>query len=361
MVIRGVFTDSKLSPFEVSSKDTVAYRTDRDYKGLKKGDLVRFDGYDKNFQVVWTFASSSHQDDFEIISINTINGKQVNNSKSMESKKNSMFSGILSKYTAQFMPEQETGVRMSLDGALCVKTDDDEWTGVDSKGDLTNYPEAMTIEMPFIYSIAKPNNKIQQGDIIKSSSRSYGYVLGVNADGTLKIQSFSGYAHTKKAIKDAVMGQATTKVIVNPFNFDDSCGFNPMMLALANGESFDVESLMALSMTPQGKNLFNNTGGGFNMAMLWMLDKNKKQGSNGGVMEMLMMSQMLGGGNNPFANMFGQQPTVNKPTVETQESKPAEPSELEKVNAKVDKLTEAMSSLVNVLTASVQPKKEENK
>lgn len=322
MVIRGIFTDSKLSPTEVSSMETVAYRTDGEYKGLKKGDLVRFDGYDKNFQVIWTFAQSAHQDDFEVISINTINNKPI---KSMEiGKKNSMFSGILSRYTSQFMPEKEHNIRMSLGGTLCVCVDknSDDWVAIDSNGELTSYPGSMTIDMPFIYSIAKPNNSINVGDIIKNGG-SYAYVTEVSADGTLKIQSFSGYTHNKKAIKDAIMGQATTKVIINPFNFDEGCGFNPMMLALANGESFDVESLMALSMTPQGKNLFSNTGGGFNMAMLWML--NKKQGSGGGMLEMLIMSQMFGG---PFANIFG------APKKES----------TEKLNDKIDKLTELVVS-----------------
>lgn len=338
MVIRGIFTDSKLSPTEVSSMETVAYRTDGEYKGLKKGDLVRFDGYDKNFQVIWTFAQSAHQDDFEVISINTINNKPINNIKSMETGKNSVFSGILSRYTSQFMPEQEHNIRMSLGGTLCVCVDknSDDWVAIDNNGELTSYPGSMTIDMPFIYSIAKPNNSINVGDIIKNGG-SYAYVTEVSSDGTLKIQSFSGYTHNKKAIKDAIMGQATTKVIINPFNFDEGCGFNPMMLALANGESFDVESLMALSMTPQGKNLFSNTGGGFNMAMLWMLDKNKKQGNGGGMMEMLIMSQMFGG-SNPFANMF--------------EAPKKEPTE--KLNDRIDKLTELVSSLASTVSKQIK-------
>lgn len=366
MIIRGVFTDHKLTPSEIDCRDNDAFIIDHQY--LKNGDMITLEGYDTPFQVRYVFQKSSRESEFVPAIVLTINDKLVVNNLTSKNKmdynnenKNGMFSGILSRYTAQFMPQQETDVRMSMGGTLCVKPSKktDDWIAIDANGDLTSYPEAMTIAMPFIYSIAKPTNQIRPGEIIKNVD-SYSYVLSVGTDGSLKTLSYSGYTHNKKAIKDAVMGQATTKVIINPFNFDEGCGFNPMMLALANGESFDVESLMALSMTPQGKNLFGNTGGGFNMAFLWMLDKNKKQGNGGGMMEMLMMSQMMQSGNNPFANMFGQQASSQpEPKKEFETGKDI--SELEKVNAKVDKLADALASLVSVLTPKVEPKEEETK
>ena len=358
MIIRGVFTDHKLSVAEIDCRDNDAFVIDHQY--LKNGDILTLEGYDQLFQVRWVFSKSSRESEFVHATVLTINDKLVSNNLKQNNKmdkKNGMFSGILSRYTAQFMPQQETNVRMSMGGTLCVKPsrDSDDWIAIDSNGDLTSYPEAMTIELPFIFSIAKPTNQVRSGEIIKNAN-SYSYVIGTDNDGTLKTLSYSGYAHNKKAIKDAVMGQATTKVIINPFNFDEGCGFNPIMLALANGDSFDVESLVALSMTPQGKNLFTNTGGGFNMALLWMLDKNKQSGNGGGMMEMLMMSQMMQSSNNPFANMFGQ--TNSNQSVTKDSSKPEEPSELDKVNAKVDKLADTLSSLVNVLTPKVEPKEE---
>lgn len=365
MIIRGVFTDHKLSVVEIDCLDNDAFIIDHQY--IKNGDMITLEGYDKPFQVRWVFNTSQRESEFVHATVLAINGKLIvdnlkQNNKMELNKKNGMFSGILDRYTAQFMPQQETDVRMSMSGILCVKPskDSDDWIAIDSKGDLTSYPEAMTIELPFIFSIAKPTDQIRSGEIIKNAN-SYSYVIGASKDGTLKTLSYSGYTHNKKAIKDAVMGQATTKVIINPFNFDEGCGFNPIMLALAKGDSFDVESLIALSMTPQGKNLFSNTGGGFNMALLWMLDKNKQNGNGGGMMEMLMMSQMMQGNNNPFANMFGQTNNNVNPTVTKDSSKSDEPSELDKVNTKIDKLTDALASLINVLTPKVESKKEENK
>jgi hypothetical protein len=100
------------------------------------------------------------------------------------------------------------------------------------------------------------------------------------------------------------MGAATTRVLINMFNFDEKSGFNPIFFAMANGDTLDVNSLMMLSMTPQGKNLFSNAGGGFNPMMLWMLDKNRQESGQGmDMIGMMMMSSMMGG-QNPFGQMF---------------------------------------------------------
>lgn len=345
MVIKGAFTNHPLSENDLHLVYNYTFRIDT--LNIKSGDMLILEGYDKPFQVR-KVCYKYNDDKYKYAKVSKLNNKIIENlelKNKMESKnnsKNSMFRGILSRYTAQFMPEQEHNVRMSMGGTLCVCTDkdSDEWTAVDTNGDLTSYTGSMTIDMPFIYSIVKANNTIIKGDIIKTGN-SFAYVTDVSSDGTLKIQSFRGYTHNKKAIKDAITGQATTKVIINPFNFNKGCGFNPMMLALANGESFDVESLMVLSMTPQGKNLFSNTGGGFNMALLWMLDKKKQNGSNNEMMEMLMMSQMFNNGNNPFSNMFGQNNTTPKPV---------ESSELDKVNAKVNQLASSVQTLINAMS-----------
>ena len=69
-------------------------------------------------------------------------------------------------------------------------------------------------------------------------------------------------------------------------------------------------------MTPQGKDLFSNAGGGFNPMMLWMLDKNRQESGQGmDMMTMFMMSSMMGG-QNPLKNMFQpvqQQPVQQQP------------------------------------------------
>ena len=311
-VINVVYTTRKLNVLEANKLVKYAFICN---VPVKEGDLLVSPSYTTPMMVTDVFMSETNLINGRIpmkeLLIDKINGKPVinniNNQTVMTPTKNgSMFSGIVDKYKSQFIPQKEEGVRMSLSGLICVPMGD-EYVGMDNDGNLVSFPFEMTIDVP-VYSINKPNSNVQVGDIIKSA-KSYSKVLGKNKDGSLKILSFSGYTHNKKEVKDFLMGQATTRVLINMFNFDDTTGFNPLFFAFASGDTIDVNSLMMLSMTPQGKNLFSNAGGSFNPMMLMMLDKNHQ---NGSMMESMMMMSMMGG-NNPFGNMFGNT-TVNVPT-----------------------------------------------
>lgn len=92
--------------------------------------------------------------------------------------------------------------------------------------------------------------------------------------------------------------------------------------------------------------LFNNAGKGFNPMMLMALADN----NSSDFMTMMMMSQLMGGGN-MFGNMFG---AANKSTTET-----PEPSELDKINAKVDTLTDNVNALVSALASNIKSQTKE--
>ena len=95
-----------------------------------------------------------------------------------------------------------------------------------------------------------------------------------------------------------------------------------------------------------GGGLFNNAGKGFNPIMLMALaDK-----SSSDFMTITLMSQLMGGGN-MFGNMFG---AANKPAAET-----PEPSELDKINAKVDTLTDNVNALVSALASNIKSQAKE--
>lgn len=308
-VVTVVFTKRKLSALEIAEQKKYLFICEHE---VKIGDIIDSPTYATPCQVIdvsWNNSKpmTPRGQFLKTLVVDRINGKSItiniiNSSEKM--KDNSMFSGIMSKYTGQFIPEKEDKVRMSLNGLLCVPQDG-EYIGV--QGDnLVSFPEEMTLPIP-VYSIVKTNSAIVAGDIIKNG-HNYSKVLNVNADGSLKILSFTGYTHNKKPVTDFIMGAATTRVLINMFNFDEKSGFNPIFFAMANGDTLDVNSLMMLSMTPQGKNLFSNAGGGFNPMMLWMLDKNRQESGQGmDMMGMMMMSSMIGG-QNPFGNMFGGQP-----------------------------------------------------
>lgn len=317
-VITIVYSKRKLSALEIAEQKKYLFVCDYE---VKIGDMIESPTYITPCQVVdvtWkdTKPINPRGTVVKTLVVDKINGKpviglnNVINKPQKEMKDNSMFSGIMSKYTGQFIPVKEDKVRMSLTGLLCVPQDG-EYVGIDNKGVLVQFPVEMTLPIP-VYSIVKQNSAIVPGDIIKNGN-SYSKVKEINEDGSLKILSFTGFTHNKQPVTDFVMGSATTRVLINMFNFDEQSGFNPIFFAMANGDSIDVNSLMMLSMTPQGKNLFSNAGGGFNPMMLWMLDKNRQESGQGmDMMTMMMMSSAMGG-QNPFGNMFGGQTASPSP------------------------------------------------
>ena len=297
---------------------------------VNEGDVINTDKY-SNAKVV----------NVNLSDLNRIDGVQLIPLKIKEKmdftpKSDGMFSGLVEKYSSQFIPKKETDVRMSLTGLLCVPQDD-QYIGIDQNNDLVGFDRSLTVDIP-VYSIEKTISNIAPGDIVKNG-RNYSKVIGKNSDNSLKVLSFSGYSHNKKAVKDFMLGQTTARVLINMFNFDEKTGFNPMFFAMASGDKFDVKSLLMLSMTPQGKNMFSNTGGGFNPMMLLMLDQ-----SNSGkddLMPLLMMSGLMGG-QNPFNNMFGQSPTKSSSPETTD------------IESKVNQLTDNMSKLTDAVASLTQ-------
>ena len=309
-VIKVVFTKRPLDFLQAASLKKYKFLCDYE---VKAGDMIDSPVYSTPCEVIDVRMEKSipWYDGKQVkpIIVDTINGKTVSNNKTKtnsEMKNNSsMFDGILDSYTSQFMPVKEEGVRLSMSGILCVPVGD-KYVGCDANNKLVKFPAGMTIPFP-VFSIEKPVSAIVKGDIIKRD-RSYAKVLDVTGDGRIRTLSFSGVTTTQAAIEDFLMQQATFRVLINMFNFDQNSGFNPLIYAMCTGEEIDFQGMMMLSMTPQGKNLFANSN--INPMMLMMLDKNRGNGGSDTMSMMMMASMFNGGGQNPFANMFGQQPAA---------------------------------------------------
>lgn len=186
MIIRGIFTNTKLSPERMNSETTVPYIVANECPGLKRGDLVQLVGYDSKFQVVWTYASSREQESYETVTISEINGKQINtigkNISSMEQfgkmDMSDVFGDLTKDMYDDFMPQAEEGAKISItDGVLCFKNSDGAYVGMSPSGKLKKYK--MTYPMPCIYNISKNSDQIVIGDIVKSG-RSYGVDLATS-------------------------------------------------------------------------------------------------------------------------------------------------------------------------------------
>ena len=356
-IVTAVETDRKLNILELYDMPKIQFITEL---YLRAGDMLKTSRYD-SLEVLYVKDQSwaDEDDNYDFLDILSINGKKqksyysdeissnknsskTKNTKSMNpTASNQMFSGILGKYKSQFIPERETNVRMSLSGLLVVPVNG-EYVGIDASNTLTSFPEEMTISIP-VYSINKMNSAIQVGDIVKTGVNTYAKVIGKNGDGSLKVLTYTGYTRSKKEVKDFIVNQATTRVLINMFNFDNSeNSFNPLFFAFANGDHIDVNSLMMLAMTPQGKNLFSNAGGGFNPMMLFMLDQNK--GGSSSMFETMAMMSMMSGGN-PFANMGNMFGNITAPTpAPAAVTTPIEDVKLEDVKTDTDEIMEKLNA-----------------
>jgi hypothetical protein len=221
----------------------------------------------------------------------------IKNNQEMK-KASGMFAGIADKYKSQWIPEREDGVKMSMDGTMCIAVGE-EYIGMKSDGTLTSYPREVLIDVP-VYSINKPSTQVQIGDVIKNGN-SYGKVMMKNPDGSLKILSYTGYTHNKQEVQDFLLGQAMTRVLVNIFNFDAG-GFNPLIFALSDETSdFDIKDMLMLQMMTGKNNPFGGNTNGMNPLMLMALS-DKGIGEGNDMFSLMLMSQMLGG-QNPLQNI----------------------------------------------------------
>ena len=218
------------------------------------------------------------------------NVNKTNTSKTETKMNNKMFSKLIDYYKSQFFPEKEEGVKVSIDGALCVPVNG-EYIGVKPDGSLTSYSEEVLIDVP-VYSINKPQSQVKVGDIVKIGTR-YGRVNAKNDDGSLEIIYFNGVSENTHEIKDMLLGQSLVRVLVNMFNFDGGNGINPMMLlAMSDKEEIDMKSLFLMQAMSNGQGFGGTSVNGFNPMMLLALSGDDK---NNDMFTMMALMQMMNG------------------------------------------------------------------
>lgn len=219
--------------------------------------------------------------------------KSIKTNKTIQStmEKKSIFASFIDKYKAQFVPEKDDTLKISMDGNVCVPIDG-EYVGIDKDDNLISYLKEACFDLP-IYLLSKPFAQIQVGDIILVN-KSYMKVLKKGTNGTLNCLTFSGYTRNKKEVKDFVLGQSFAKVVVNMFSNMQAAGFNPMMLAMCDG-SMNVKDLLIMQMMQGGGGA--QIGQMNPMLMMALMDKE----GDSSILETMMMMQMMGG---QFPNPF---------------------------------------------------------
>lgn len=222
-------------------------------------------------------------------------------------KKSNMFTKMMDKYREQFIPTKAEGVRISMDGNICVQLAEGEYISINQNNELTSYPEEMCMKVPVLV-ISKPANQVVVGDIIHVK-KSYMKVLRINKNGSLHCMSYSGFATTKTEVKDFLLNQTLVKVVFNFFNNSGAnnpmAGMNPMMFMMMNkedGEETGMEDMMQMMMISQimgNQNgvATNNPMGQINPMMMMAMIQSE-EGGKSSMLETMMMMQMMNG--NPF-------------------------------------------------------------
>ena len=145
-VITIVYSKRKLSALEIAEQKKYLFICDYE---VKIGDMIESPTYITPCQVIdVTYMNSKPMNPrgqfLKTLVIDKINGKSIYSDcinepvKVNQMKDNSMFSGIMSKYSGQFIPQKEDKVRMSLNGLLCVPQDG-EYVGVNGE-ELVSFP-----------------------------------------------------------------------------------------------------------------------------------------------------------------------------------------------------------------------------
>lgn len=217
--------------------------------------------------------------------------KPLVNSSVGEVTKNTI-AGFSDRLEKTFMPTRAKDVRVSMDGNICVATNQG-YVAIDAQNHLTAYPEELTLPLP-VFIMSKPKEDLAVGDII-AFDRSYAKVTSIKGE-KINAITYTGAGKLIRTIKDFMLNQAMVRVVVS-LTGNMGGQMNPMMLlALAkDGKKDDsMASLLPLMM-------MNQQGGAVagNPMMFALL-----AGKDGlSTKDMLMMSMMRG--NSPFGNMFG--------------------------------------------------------
>lgn len=220
------------------------------------------------------------------------------NQKTNQPEMKNSFKNFGERLKAQFYPEKAEDVRIAMDGNICVETNDG-FVAIDNDFNLISYPVEAVLPVP-AYTIARPFDQLKPGDVI-CRAKSYAKVKEIKG-GKICVVGFTGTGSCVYPIKDFLLGQATVRVVVSYTGLVDG-QINPMMLIALSEDKKGSSMLPLLMMSQNGGNIAQNP------MMLALLAGDGEEDFS--IKDMLMYS-MLGGNQNPFANLFGAAAPVKK-------------------------------------------------
>lgn len=220
----------------------------------------------------------------ELTRFEVVERKTIITNKTNEPMKTNMFASVIEKYKSQFIPVEEKNVRITIDGNIAVKVNN-EYRSINKDDEITSYTEEMCFDFP-VWSINKLYNKVVVGDIIYAGDQ-YAKVISINNNGTLRCLTYNGDVTTQREIKDFLIKQPFVKTLVNMFS-GISADMNPMMMLAFAGDNVNMQDILMMQMMQGQQDI--------NPMMLLLLNKDQ---SDNKTLEMILMMQMMNG-KNPF-------------------------------------------------------------
>jgi len=280
----------------------------------------------------YDFLMNSGADTLYVKTVSELN-LNINSKNSGKMKLSKMFGNI------QIGKLRGDQFAVAMDMSIAIKGKDGKLYTVGADGGLV---DQMSLAFPMkdaFFGLPVAYNAVKSGDVIIDGKGRALFVKEVNSAGKLKcVNPDTGGETTVVKISNIAFGtQFVTKVTslmsmmgaqpgqtpeqISQNNSQSPFGqINPMMFMLmGDGDDSEKNLLPLIMMANQGQN--GQTP--FNPMMMMMMMKDDSEGGFGGdFAEMMMYSQMFGGGNtqnaNPFGNIFGQ-PVVPQPET-TQET-----------------------------------------
>ncbi len=250
----------------------------------------------------------------------------------MEVRKNGMFKRMLDKMKSQYMPTKSGQLKMTFDGTIVLKQvvgDEENYVGIASDNEVVSYDPEFVMDFP-VYLINRPYAQIKTDDVVlvkEGKEAMYGKVTKVTPT-KLEVLCFDGLNVILNKTRDVLTNGETVCTVLNMFGnafTNTQNGFNPLMLmAFGDGEKFDMETFLMMSMMQNGGNMGNM----MNNPMMFMMLLGNKDGNKSDMMEKIILMNMLQNGN---FNLFG------TPVTETPKTKTVKDSTTKKTPTKKDK------------------------
>jgi hypothetical protein len=216
--------------------------------------------------------------------------------------KGSLKETLLAKIKSQFLPTRIDGARLTINGEVAViNPARDGYRVISSTGELTDYPEAMTLPGLPVYAISRPIADIAIGDIIESDGKFY-KVTGKTGN-KLSTICYTGSTRTKIGAKDALLGVTNFNVVVSLCGANAN-GINPIVLAsiMDGGDGdFDLKDFLMINAI-SGNGAAAATGNLFSNPLMFLALSDKKGGDIDPLMFLLMGNNGAAAGGNILSN-----------------------------------------------------------